>query len=86
MAACFRTNVLGAARLAQVAVDEGVKRVVMISSDKAVRPTSVMGVTKHIAAQHLGDVPGGAPNCRIPDFPLDSCLRSEVTFYRLSLG
>ena len=59
VAACFRTNVLGTARLARVAVEEEVQRVVMISSDKAVRPTSVMGVTKRIAERVIAEMPTG---------------------------
>jgi FlaA1/EpsC-like NDP-sugar epimerase len=57
--ACFRTNVLGTARLAQVAVDCGVDRFVMISSDKAVRPTSIMGATKRIAERVIAEMPAG---------------------------
>jgi FlaA1/EpsC-like NDP-sugar epimerase len=57
--ACFRTNVLGTARLAQVAVDNEVDRFVMISSDKAVRPTSVMGITKRLAERIVNEMPNG---------------------------
>jgi FlaA1/EpsC-like NDP-sugar epimerase len=51
--------VLGTARLAKVAVGRGVDRFVMISSDKAVRPTSMMGATKRIAERVISEL---APN------------------------
>jgi FlaA1/EpsC-like NDP-sugar epimerase len=42
-------NVLGTRNLARIAGQTGVKRFVMISTDKAVNPTSIMGVSKRIA-------------------------------------
>jgi FlaA1/EpsC-like NDP-sugar epimerase len=42
-------NVLGTRNLVEVSDRCGVSRFVMVSSDKAVNPTSVMGVTKRIA-------------------------------------
>jgi FlaA1/EpsC-like NDP-sugar epimerase len=46
--AAVMTNVLGTANVLDAAVVAGARRLVFISSDKAVNPTSVMGVTKRI--------------------------------------
>ena len=49
-------NVLGTRNVAELAVRAGVDRMVLISTDKAVRPTNVMGVTKRIAEQLLQEL------------------------------
>lgn len=41
-----RTNVLGAENVLNAAVDKGVKRVVVLSTDKAVYPINAMGISK----------------------------------------
>src|SRR5690606_5147893 len=45
----FRTNVLGTYYVARAARTYGTERFVLISTDKAVRPSSIMGATKRIA-------------------------------------
>jgi FlaA1/EpsC-like NDP-sugar epimerase len=44
-----RNNVLGTRNVARAAMAHGAREFVLVSTDKAVRPTSVMGVTKRIA-------------------------------------
>ena len=48
-AMAVRTNIFGCANLAEIAEKCGIKRVVVISTDKAVNPTSIMGASKRIA-------------------------------------
>lgn len=51
--AVIRNNTLGTYRLAQAAARNGVREVLMVSTDKAVRPSSIMGVSKRMAEQAL---------------------------------
>ena len=46
-------NVLGTLKVARAALENGVQRFVLISTDKAVRPTNVMGASKRMAEQVL---------------------------------
>lgn len=52
-----RTNALGTHVVAQAAQDAEVKRFVLISTDKAVRPVNVMGASKRLAELILQTMP-----------------------------
>ena len=52
-----RVNVVGSRQVADMCVQYGVERMVMVSTDKAVNPTNIMGCTKRLAeiyVQSLG--------------------------------
>ncbi|PTQ74876.1 polysaccharide biosynthesis protein [Celeribacter persicus] len=59
-----RNNVMGTKILADTAVQEGVARFILVSSDKAVRPTSIMGATKRISELIVQDIQTRAPNTK----------------------
>jgi FlaA1/EpsC-like NDP-sugar epimerase len=52
------TNVIGTANLADAAMAAGTKQFVLISTDKAIKPTSVMGSSKRLAEQILWSLQG----------------------------
>lgn len=47
----IKTNVFGTKNVAELASKHGVERFILVSTDKAVNPTNVMGSTKRIAEQ-----------------------------------
>lgn len=49
----FRVNSIGTKRLLDLSIRFGVERFLMISSDKAVKPSSIMGVSKRMAEMYL---------------------------------
>ena len=45
----IKNNLFGTLTLSQAAIDTGVKKFVLISTDKAVRPTNIMGASKRLS-------------------------------------
>lgn len=52
----IRNNAFGTKVIAEAAYEKGVERFVLISTDKAVRPTNVMGATKRLSELVLQDL------------------------------
>lgn len=50
------TNVLGTVNVAHACHEQGVKRLVLISTDKAAEPTSAMGASKMLAERVVADI------------------------------
>jgi len=73
--AVVRNNTLGTYRLAQAAARNRIRHVLMVSTDKAVRPTSIMGASKRMAEQAL--LACVTPSTRVSCIRLGNVLASQ---------
>lgn len=60
----IRNNVLGTLKTAQAALENGVCNFVLISTDKAVRPTNIMGASKRLAEMILQALAADKPSTK----------------------
>lgn len=58
-----RTNILGTRNVAELSISHVVEEFILISTDKAVNPTSVMGATKRVAEMMVNSL-ANDPTCR----------------------
>ena len=58
----IKNNVMGTYKTAKAAADAGVKKFVLISTDKAVNPTNIMGATKRICEMIIQMMERQTPN------------------------
>jgi FlaA1/EpsC-like NDP-sugar epimerase len=82
----LRTNVLGTLHAARVAGDCGARRFVMISTDKAVNPTNVMGASKRLAELMVQGVAAEFPQTQfVSRCALAMCWAPAGQWFRCSV-
>ncbi len=78
----IKNNILGTKNLLDVVADYGTESFVMISTDKAVNPTSVMGATKR-AAEYLTMRMNHSSSCRFSTVRFGNVLGSSGSVVRV---
>jgi FlaA1/EpsC-like NDP-sugar epimerase len=72
--AAVDNNAIGTYKLAQAALQHGVSKLVLVSTDKAVNPHSIMGASKRLAELIVAAL--GAPPCRMNAVRLGNVIGS----------
>ncbi len=73
----IKTNVFGTRNVADAAVASGVRTVVLISTDKAVNPTNIMGATKRAAEAYCQSLDVASENTRFKTVRFGNVLGSN---------
>lgn len=73
----IRTNILGTLNTARMAGEFGAQRFVLISTDKAINPTNVMGATKRVAERVVQSVAAEYPNTQFVPVRFGNVLGSS---------
>ena len=74
--AAVRTNVLGTRNVASTVIKKNVKAMVLISTDKAVNPTNVMGATKKLSELICNNFQQGSDSCKFVSVRFGNVLGS----------
>ena len=82
--AAVENNIFGTWNVARAAIDHGMEDFVMISSDKAVRPTSMMGATKRISELVINAHCKKQSGTRLSRYALETCSEAMAVSFRSS--
>ena len=74
-------NVIGTRNLADIAVEFGAKKMIMVSTDKAVNPTNVMGASKRLAEIYVQSL-----GCAVKEGKVGGCTQFVTTRFGNVLG
>ena len=73
----IKVNVLGTKNLADLSIENNIERFVMVSTDKAVNPTNVMGASKRIAELYISCVSKKSNNTKFTTTRFGNVLGSN---------
>jgi FlaA1/EpsC-like NDP-sugar epimerase len=73
----IKVNVLGTKNMADLSIKHGIERFVMVSTDKAVNPTNVMGASKRIAELYISCVSKSSKNTKFTTTRFGNVLGSN---------